>query len=239
VETADEIVVASSAISHRIRRDGKPLLTSIINGDQEYLAAGGISTTLAAGPVKVIKRGPFNVTLQLGEVTLEYVSSKSWVKITQRGHAPADLSVDAHFALSPLPLLWDIGADGWLYGNLKKPGESAVLRQSAAKWDVFTGEGPEPSSLYATGHSCRGWGHFAGRERVAAFGRGDYSAEGAPAFHLSADGRFRISVRRKELTVYFHVVGQPIQVTAVTSPPSMLSPLSVKLGGAIHSGQTK
>jgi hypothetical protein len=239
VETPDEIIVASSAISHRIRRDGNPLLTSIRNGNQEFLAAGGITTTLAAGPVKVIKQGPFNVTLQLGEIRLEYVSSKSWVKITQRADAPADLAVDAHFALSPLPLLWDFGAGSWLYGNLKKPGESALLRQGAANWQVFTGEGSEPSLLYATGKSCQGWGHLANRERVVAFGMGNYNTEGEPSFHLSADGRLRAAARRKELTVYFHVVGQPVHVTAVTSPPSMLSPLSVRVAGAVRAGQAE
>lgn len=228
-ETADEITVASAAISHRIRRDGKPLLASIAFGQQEFLAADGITTTLAPGPVKVLKRGPFNVTLQLGEVRLEYVSSKSWVKITQRAKAPTDLAVNAHFALGRLPLTWDFGAGSWLYGNLGQPGQSARLRQGLADWQVLTGDGAEPSSLYATGKSCEGWGHLADVNGVAAFGMADYDAVGEPNFHLSADGHVRTTARRSELTVYFHVVGQPVQVTAVTSPPSMLSPLRVKL----------
>jgi hypothetical protein len=44
---------------------------------------------------------------------------------------------------------------------------------------------------------------------------------------LTADGRIHIAAKRRDLTVYFHVVGQPIPVTAVTSPQSMISPLVV------------
>ena len=38
-ETPDEIVVASTAMRHRIRRDGKPLLTSIAFKENEFLGA--------------------------------------------------------------------------------------------------------------------------------------------------------------------------------------------------------
>lgn len=227
-EIAEEIIVSSAAIQHRIRHDGKPLLSSITLGKQEFLAADGITTTLATGPVEVLKRGPFNVTLRLGEVQLEYVSSKSWVKITQRAAAPTDLAVDAHFALAQLPLLWDFGVRSWLYGSLRNADQAALLRQSSTGWRVFTGSGVEPASLFAAGKSCEGWGHLADKERVVAFGMGDFTADGEPSFRLSADGHIRTAVRRKELTVYFHVVGHPVQLTAVTSPPSMLSPLSVQ-----------
>jgi hypothetical protein len=229
-ETEDEITVTSAAIRHRIRRDGKPLLSSIAFGKQEFLAAGGVTTALATGPVEVLKRGPFNVTLRLGDVRLEYVSTKSWVKITQRAAASTELAVDAHFSLPELPLLWDFGVRSWLYGSLSKADQTALLRQSLTGWRVFTGKGSEPATLFATGKFCEGWGHLAGRERVVAFGMVDFTADGEPNFHLSADGHVRTAVERKELTVYFHVVGHPVQVTALTSPPSMLSPLSVKTG---------
>jgi hypothetical protein len=253
-ETADEITVASSAIAHKIRRDGNPLLTSMINGELEFLTAGGVTTTLAPGPAEVIKRGPFNVTLRLGPVTLEYVSSKSWVKIMQRAAAPTDLAVNAHFALPEPPVLWDFGVESWLYGCFRKPTESAVLRQSQAGWRVFMGvfahrpaepaglnaghaglpmgknigKG-EPSPLYASGKRAEGWGHIADRQRVVAFGMSDFAADGEGTLVLGANGHLCVSATRKELTVYFHVVGQPVQVTAVTSPPSMLAPLVVRV----------
>ncbi|MBI5395419.1 MAG: hypothetical protein HZA91_09015 [Verrucomicrobia bacterium] len=227
-ETADEITAASAAIAHKIRRDGKPLLASIAHGKTEFLAAGGITTTLAPGKAEVLKRGPFNVTLRLGPVTLEYVNSKSWVKIVQRAETPAELAVDAHFALPEPPVLWDFGVESWLYGYFRKPTEDAVLRQDASGWRVLTGAG-ERSSVYASGKRCEGWGHIADKQRVIAFGMADFNAGGEPAFRLGADGRFRASAKRKELTVYFHGVGQPVQVTAVTSPPSMLAPLRVEV----------
>jgi len=225
-EMAEEIIVASSAIAHKIRRDGKPLLTSIAHGKTEFFAADGVTTTLAPGKAEVLKRGPFNVTLRLGPVTLEYVSSKSWVKITQRASATALLAVDARFALPEPPLLWDFGVESWLYGCFRRPNEAVVLRQDAGGWRALTGAG-EPSSVYASGNRWEGWGHLADKQRVIAFGMADFGAGGEPAFRLGADGRLRASARRKELTVYFHAVGQPVQVTAATSPPSMLAPLVV------------
>jgi hypothetical protein len=228
-ESADEIVVASSAIAHRIRRDGKPLLTSIAHGKTEFFAEDGITTALAPGKAEVLKRGPFNVTLRLGSVTLEYVSSKSWVKIVQRATTPTLLAVDARFALPELPLLWDFGVESWLYGCLRKPNEAVVLRQDANGWRVLTGAG-ERSSVYASGRRCEGWGHLADKQHVIAFGVADFSGDGEPSLRVGADGRFRASAKRKELTVYFHAVSQPVQVTAMTSPPSMLAPLVVRPG---------
>lgn len=230
VESAEEITVASSAISHRIRRDGKPLLSSIAFGKLEFLAKGGVTTTISPGPAEVLKRGPFNVTLKFGEVRLEYVSSKSWVKITQRANSPADLAVNAHFALSEQPLTWDFGVGSWLYGTLK-PGQSALLRQGPTEWKVFLESAGQPSALFATGRTCEGWGHFADEDRVVAFGAEGGDAESERTFQLSSDGQVRTAVRGRELSVYFHVVGQPVQVTAVTSPASMLSPLKVTVSG--------
>jgi hypothetical protein len=228
-ETAEMITVASSAIAHKIRRDGMPLLASIVNGKTEFLTAHGVTPALALGKAEVLKRGPFNVTLRLGPVTLEYVSSKSWVKITQRADVPMPLAVDAYFALPEPPMLWDLGVESWLYGYFRKPAEAVVLQQDASGWRALTGM-LESLSLYASGKRCEGWGHLADKQRVIAFGMANFNAGGEAAFLLGADGHFCASALRKELTVYFHAVGQPVQVTAATSPPSMLTPLMVKTG---------
>jgi hypothetical protein len=227
-ETPDEITVASSAIAHKIRRDGKPLLTSITNGKMEYIAVGGVTTSLAPGKAEVLKRGPLNVTIRMGPVTLEYVSSKSWVKIAQRAAAAQELTVDARFALAELPVLWDLGVESWLYGCMKKPDQAAVVRQDADGWRVLTGAS-EPTSVYATGKRCEGWGHLSDKERVVAFGVAEFGADGKPSIHMGGDGRFIARAQRRELTVCFHVVGQPLHVTAATSPPSMLAPLLVEV----------
>jgi hypothetical protein len=218
-ETAAEIVVASAAIRHRIRRDGRPLLTSIAFGENEFIGADGIRTTLQPGAVKVMKRGPFNVTLKLGSVQLEYVNTKSWIKITQQAESERELAVEAHFNLTKLPLLWDFGAGSWLYGNMSKPGQTVMLQHRNAAWDILTA----PESVFATAPTFDGCGHLADGERVAAFGIA--KAANDIQMKLTADGRVQVAAKRRILTLYFHVVGQPIPVTAVTSPQAMIYPL--------------
>jgi len=216
METADEIVVASAAIRHRIRRDGRPLLTSIAFGENEFIGADGIRTTLQPGAGEIVKRGPFNVTLKLGSVQLEYVNTKSWIKITQQAESERDLAVDAHFNLAKLPLLWDFGAGSWLYGNMSKPGQTVTMHHRKTDWDLLTA----PDTVFATTPTFDGCGHLADGERVAAFGIA--KAANDIQMKLTADGRVHIAAKRRNLTVYFHVVGQPIPVTAVTSPQAMI-----------------
>lgn len=220
-ETPDEIVVASAAIRHRIRRDGKPLLTSIAFGENEFIGPDGIRTTLQPGAVEIVKRGPFNVTLKLGSVRLEYVNTKSWVIITQQADDERELFVDAHFNLSKLPLLWDFGAGSWLYGSMSKAGQTVTMQHRNATWNILTAS----KSVFATAPTFDGCGHLADAERVAAFGI--TNAANDTQMKLTADGRIHIGAKRRYLTVSFHVVGQPIPVTAVTSPQAMISPLVV------------
>ena len=220
-ETADEIVVASAAIRHRIRRDGKPLLTSIAFGENEFIGPDGICTSLQPGTVKIVKRGPFNVTLKLGPVRLEYVNTKSWVKITQHAESEREITVDAHFNLTKFPLLWDFGAGSWLYGNMSKLGQTTTLEHRNDTWNILT----SPDSLFATTKTFDGCGHLADAERVAAFGIANAAKD--TKMNLTAEGHIHITTKRRDLTVYFHVVGQPIPVTAVTSPQAMISPLAV------------
>jgi hypothetical protein len=220
-ETDDEIVVASAAICHRIRRDGKPLLTSIAFGENEFIGPDGICTTLQPGNVEIVKRGPFNVTLKFGPVQLEYVNTKSWVKITQHADDERELAVDAHFNLTKLPLLWDFGAGSWLYGNMNQLGQTVTIQHRSSTWDILTA----PTTVFATAPTFDGCGHLADAEQVAAFGvmKADHDTE----VKLTAEGRIHIAATRRDLTVYFHVVGQPIPVTAVTSPLAMIRPLVV------------
>jgi hypothetical protein len=119
--------------------------------------------------------------------------------------------------------MWDFGVESWLYGHFRKPAETVELSQNAKGWRVLTGDG----KIYASGKRCKGWGHVADKQHVIAFGAEDFGAGSKASFHLDATGRFRAAAKRKELSVYFHVVGQPVHVTALTSPPSMLAPLVV------------
>ena len=221
VETADEWVVESDAIRHRIRRDGKPLLTSIAFGKTEFIAPGGVKTTIEPGPVEVFKRGPFNVTIGMGDLRLSYVSTKSWVELTQRSTTNRELVVDAHFVLSDKPLLWDFGLGSWMYGTLAGDGDRVSLLRAAGAWQVQAFDG----SVLAVAPTFDGCGHFADAQRAVAFGvirPGDDTR-----IDLHPDGRLRLASRGSELTAYFHFVGQPIPVTAATSPQAMVSPLKV------------
>jgi hypothetical protein len=222
-ETADEIVIASAAIRHRIRRDGKSLLASITFGDNEFIGSDGVRTSLQLGTVKIVKRGPFNVTLDLGPVQLEYVNTKSWVKITQHAASERELAVDAHFNFTKHPLLWDFGAGSWLYGNMRQPGQSVTLEHRNAAWEILTA----PDTVFATAPTFDGCGHLADAERVAAFGIID--AANDIQMKITAEGGIHIAAKRSDLTVYFHLVGQPIPMTAITSPQAMISPLVVSI----------
>ena len=73
-------------------------------GKNEFIGPDGIRTKLAPGPAEVVKRGPFNVTLNLGPVRIEYVNTKSWVKITQRAESERELSVYFHVVGQPIPV---------------------------------------------------------------------------------------------------------------------------------------
>lgn len=229
-ETSDEIIVSSSSIRHRIRRDGKPLLSSVAFGNDEFLSADGITTTQKPGVVEILKSGPFNVKVRLGDVRLEYVSSKSWVKITQNAMHATDLAVDAHFVMPETPVVWDFGAGGWLYGSCGTREQTALLQLNPDNWQVFTGKYDE-QTLFATGHTVEGWGHLADRDHVVAFGVMDFSSDRTSNFSINGEGRFLAAAQRKDLTVYFHFVKNPVQVTAVTSPASMLAPLIVTIDG--------
>lgn len=226
-ESDKSILITSSAIQHRIRRDGKPLLESITFGSEEFLATDGVSTSIRASEARIIKRGPFNVTIDMGNVGLEYVSSKSWVKLIQRAEATDTVSVDGHFHLSSTSLTWDLGMGSWLYGTIHGTQDSVQLRKASALWQVVTALKGKQPSLFATSPLFDGCGHFADSQRVAAFGMADCNSLDEAQVQLRGDGHIRLSAKCRELTVYFHLVGQPTQVTAVTSPQSMVAPLHV------------
>ncbi|MCC6507852.1 MAG: hypothetical protein IT423_02005 [Pirellulaceae bacterium] len=226
-EEDDSILIVSPYIQHRIRRDGKPLLDSITFGKEEFLAMDGVSISTQTSEAKIIKRGPFNVTIDMGKVRLEYVSSKSWVKLTQRAEAMDTLSVDGHFHLSADTLTWDLGIGSWLYGTTQGPQDIVQLRKESSLWQVVTTKKDKQPSLFATSPLFDGCGHFADPQRVAAFGIADCSSLDEAQVQLRGDGRIRLSAKCRTLSVYFHFVGQPTQVTAVTSPQSMVAPLQV------------
>jgi hypothetical protein len=199
-ETDDSILVTSSSMQHQIRRDGRPLLASITYGSDEFLGKDGVTTSVKASDAKIIKRGPFNATIELGDVRLEYVSSKSWVKLTQRSESTDVVSVDGHLNLTSDPLLWDLGMGSWLYGTLHERQDAVELRKDSVLWRVVTSKPGRPPLLFATSSQFDGCGHFADRQRVAAFGIADCSSLDDPQIQLNGDGHIRLSAKCRELT---------------------------------------
>jgi hypothetical protein len=102
-------------------------------------------------------------------------------------------------------------------------GQTMSLRHHNARWDILTAS----DSVFATAPTFDGCAHLADAERVEAFGIAGPASNLKAS--LTADGRIHIAAKRRHLTVYFHVVGQPIPVTAVTSPQAMVHPLVVSV----------
>ncbi len=228
-ETDEAIMVVSSSMQHRIRRDGRPLLESITFDGDEFLAKDGVVTSAKVSEAKVVKRGPFNVTIEMGHVRLEYVSSKSWVKLTQRVEATEVLAVEGQFHVTSDPLMWDFGLGSWLYGTSDEGRDVVQVDKEGSLWQVVTTSPDELPSLYATAPHFDGCGHLADQERVAAFGIANCRSLDDVQIHLRGDGHLRLSASSRELTVFFHLVGQPTQVTALTNPQSMVAPLMVSV----------
>jgi hypothetical protein len=179
--------------------------------------------------------------------TVEMPNSKSWMKVTTTIADPAkrirEMSFHTPLSLGAQPWAWDFGTGSWSYGLLRSPTESVTLSQAvgtrqATKWEIRTGpKGKE--QLYETNAGRRpnlaeGWGHIQDQKEVVAFAIPDFGAE-AGTYTSTIDGNGQLSFRwaparplpHLQLTVYEHFVTTPVQVGAVTSPASMLSPLVV------------
>lgn len=228
-ETDEAIMVVSSSMQHRIRRDSRPLLESITFDGDEFLAKDGVVASAKVTEAKVVKRGPFNVTIEMGPIRLEYVSSKSWVKLTQSVESTEVLAVEGQFHVTSAPLMWDFGLGSWLYGTSDDVRDVVQAGKEESLWQVVTTAPDESPSLYATSAHFDGCGHLADQERVTAFGIANCRSLDDVKIHLRGDGHLRLSARSRELTVFFHLVSQPTQVTAVTSPQSMVAPLMVSV----------
>jgi len=108
------------------------------------------------------------------------------------------------------------------------PAKPLTLQHRNDAWRILTG----PDTVFAITKSFDGCGHLANAERVAAFGIANAATD--TSINLTAEGHTHIAAKRRDLTVYFHLVGQPIPVTAVTSPQAMMAPLVVRSRKITH-----
>jgi hypothetical protein len=163
--------------AYTIRKDGKPLISSVKYG-REYLQPGGLGVVAWIGleerPLEVEKqnwtiekRGPFKVQLRcdgtyLGHaggadklpftLTLEFVSTKSWVGLRHSVKSATakdrvSLGIVGEFQMEGR-LLWDTDVDYWLYGVLEA-GEQMTFSQQEDSWLCRLGKGTQPTSYAA------------------------------------------------------------------------------------------
>jgi hypothetical protein len=207
------------------------------------------TTILKRGPLYVVLRYSGKIPIDTGSaasyvLTVEMPNSKSWVKVSAAVNDPGkrlrELSFQTPLAFGPFPWVWDFGTDRWTYGSLKATSESVSLTQTVkvqggTEWRVSTGpKGQEQLSEAGVpeGSKLVRWGHIQDGKEVVAFGMETIPGQ-ASTRSITIDGNGQASFRfaptspaaEHHLTVYQHFVNSPVQIGAVTSPPSMLSPL--------------
>jgi hypothetical protein len=84
------------------------------------------------------------------------------------------------------------------------------------------------------GQLAEGWAHVMDNVACTAIAIADFDQPGNTT-ELSIDSQARVRIQRqvpgveKKLHFWLHFVGMPVQVGAVTSPQSMMSPLGVRV----------
>jgi hypothetical protein len=184
--------------------------------------------------------------------------SKSWVQAVWSVDDPentiAGLSLDLNLLIEGTETLVDFGAGSTIYGQLKKSQRADLVAgraegevepaESGSGWVVRLGEGKIPPVFAAsTGESPRpaeGWAHVMDTRRctavaVAGFGR----SRARDTIQVGSDGRLNLvrdyavvasepKQKSKSLAFWLHFVPMPVQVGALTSAQSILSPLQVE-----------
>jgi hypothetical protein len=181
-------------------------------------------------------------------VEMTFPRSKSWVEVDWRVRQVEGvdgLAVNLSLLVEGTPTLVDFGAGSLVYTTLKR-GESALLRGAPRPglrnhpWEVLTGDkdGLVPFVVPGEGKAgpAEGWAHLMDRRRCTAVAMGRFGIASRDEIRLDADGRLRL--RRLfgkgvggvlSLHFWLHFVDTPVQVGALTSPQSMLAPLSVEV----------
>jgi hypothetical protein len=178
-------------------------------------------------------------------VTVEMPTGKTWIKVNAKVDDPGrrlrEISYQTALSLGPLPWVWDIGTDRWTYGTIRNPSDSVVLSETlktpgTVDWQIDSGpKGKEqPYEVGVAGRSKMiRWAHLQdGKEVIALAVDGDPDLPGK--YQLALDGEGGTSIRftaarpaaQHELTVYEHFIPTPVQIGAITTPTSMVSPLT-------------
>lgn len=178
-------------------------------------------------------------------LTAEMPAGKAWIKASATVDDPQkrlrEIAFDSSAALGKLPLLWDFGVGSWSYGAMRGAGDSVSLVQTAGnatpRWEVRAGKQEQQETIEVSAGDrpgiAEGWGHLQGPDESIAFGFDAFGRKpGQSTIALESSGRmtFRFApaepTNRHHLTVFFHYLPNPLQISGATSPPSMLQPLA-------------
>jgi hypothetical protein len=187
-------------------------------------------------------------------VDLTFVSSKSWIEmrwsIEDADNRLESIGVDLNLRIDGAPTLVDCGASSTIYSHLQK---SETLRFTGYphsshsnvrhRWVIEQAVGAnwEPFALAASkGPNPEGWVHVMDRSRCSALAVADFCKFTTDRFLIESTGHIAFERRfdstrvnpsersHKGMTFWIHVVPMPVQLGAVTSPQSMLSPLELE-----------
>ena len=178
--------------------------------------------------------------------------AKSWVEIRCRLDDPRDrvseLAVELDFAISPQPLLVDFSCGELAYLTLRGQDMAQLDAQTrngetGLRWQVLHGT-PEKLTPFAVAAqpspAAGGWMHVMDQKLCTAAAAADFGRFTRDRFTVATTGRsaFRRTFpavgsevappEAKQIHLWYHFVYFPPQISAVTSPQSMLQPLVVK-----------
>ena len=206
-----------------------------------------------AGPLSILIRYSGELSLDGNRlpftINVEMRNGKTWTKCTASVNDPGkrirEIAFHSPLSFSEYPRLWDFGTGSWTYGFFRNATDSVVLtqvvrRSGVGDWQIKSGtKGQEQPYEVAAGPRpkiAEGWGHIQDAKEVIAFGFDDFAAQPG-TYTMSLDGQgqasfiFTASERRTlhQITVYEHYVPSPVPIVAITSPVSMLHPLTVSV----------
>lgn len=220
----------------------QPLPLAPGNGESRLISPGPINAVVTRSGSYSGLEGPVPYRL-----TLSQPNSKSWFDATLEVGGPGQhirrVELVVAYALGKEPALFDFGVGSWVYGALR--GKQAAWLEDGPdrRWRILTGEGPAEAQVYAsasrTQPRAEGWGHLidgAQGGRAIAFGTPDAPGGSleSRSLRMDAGGEITLTWRwtgsgTRHAHALFHHVVDPIQVSAATSPPSMLVPLQATL----------
>jgi len=205
---------------------------------------------LRRGPLYVMLRYTGRLAVDAGYsasfvITVEMPNSKSWIKASAKVNDPGkrlrEISYQTPLSLGPYPWVWDFGTERWTYGSLRNSSDSVVLTETikipgTVDWQVKFGPKGKEQAYEAAPMGRRSpvvrWGHVQdGKETIAFAAGANPQLPGRYRFALDGEGGISIRfaatapVAEHDLTIYEHFVASPVQIGAITSPASMLSPL--------------